>query len=69
MRYGNGFTRGLNARVHSAFFLTGKKKAFARPLRARGRPARTDRVRAADVSGDFVTDPRTGVGRGIKPRP
>ena len=53
MRYGNGFTRGLNARGHSAIFLTGKKIAFARPLRARGRPARTNRVWAANAMGCY----------------
>ena len=31
MGCGNGFTRGLTARVHSAFFLTGKKKASLAP--------------------------------------
>ena len=36
-------------------------ESLARPLRARGRPVRTERVRAAEVCGYFVTGERTGV--------
>ena len=40
--------------MHSAiFFLTGKKNCLARPLRARGRPARNKRVWAETVSRPF----------------
>ena len=57
------FTRGLNARVHSAFCpraATPARGSLARPLRARGLPARTDRVWAADVCGCYKPGPRSG---------
>ena len=38
MGYGNGFTRGLNARVHSAFFSTGEKNASLAPCALAGYP-------------------------------
>ena len=42
MRYGNGFTRGLNARGHSVFcFLLCKKKTSLAPCALAGGPLAT----------------------------
>ena len=54
----------LNSRPYCSgalgFLFDRQKESLARPLRARGRPARIQRVWAAEVSGYFATGPRTG---------
>ena len=60
-------SRSLNARGFRAFlrrFKNGGANSLPCGLRARGRPARTERVRAADVSGNFVTGSRTRLRQG-----
>ena len=65
----DGLARGLHARVHSVFFLTKQKANLARPLRARRRPPRHDRMRATTATGTSKLSRRRPFADEPPPRP